>query len=549
MDTRENQYTDSTIGSYSSYIISDIPEVLKVAYSRNIGNDISSAIQNIVKEYLVEEKEANVMKYEIIGQPTSRDIDKLHKRQKYYAAGMVKSLEEDYASASAGKAVSNNISPFQELVVRTLVSVNKERSSAIDDIYSSAHQWLESYSSFRANSKRDEWIKENVGFCTYPYFYVIEAGDPNKAKKMIMLDLTDMIFRLSVESKYKRFSYYTPKSILREGFVDEGQRKDTKFRQSYDIDVLSNTTLRETFFSEDTQNISDISQTTIFARRTWDYKDVLILNYLCTKCIKETSDMNGVLSVSGNLTEICEVLFPDIANKKYSSKHYEIAKERLSNIFETRVSAKLGGKLLSKTIFEYSVISDPKDEKKEEDELDKGKEDGSSRKNRGATLFQANFGRRIAGDLLNSRIETIIRPQIDSIDSDIAKMLFMSLKNDRINDVFFYNQQTRVFSMDSFMIIVRLPDKKAKRMEKYSSALKELQDKNLLIESFTVNKDSFEIRWIPLSEQERKDIRVIPVVTQLPKEEVQLIEEKDGRDQKDKSISNRTGQTASKKTL
>ena len=135
-------------------------------------------------------------------------------------------------------------------------------------------------------------------------------------------------------------------------------------------------------------------------------------------------------------------------------------------------------------------------------------------------LFQATFGRRISGDILNSRLETIVRPQIESINTEIAKMLFMSLKNDRIMDLYFHNQQTRIFSHDSFMIIIRLSDKKAKRLQKYSDALKELKDKHLLIDDFKVIGEMFEVKWIPLSEQERDDIRIIPPEMQLTDSEL-----------------------------
>ena len=516
-DSKLKKYSNSTLSSYCEYIEQDIPESLKATYKRIIGTDIKAVINDIVNEYLMDKSDLVLQGYEFIKSVSSSDVDKIQKKQKYHCTALLTKLEEDYNTALSGKIITDSASCLNEAIVSTLVSVSKgNRKDVIESIYSGATEWLKKLMTFKAPD-RDEWIEENVGFCNYPYFYLIESSDINKAKKLINIDLIATVFRLSKDLKFKDFNIYSPKSILGEGFVDESGNRTSKFRENYDLALLSKTKLKETFFEEE----KEASEVNIMAKRTWDYSDMMIFNYLCTKCIRNLSDISGGLVVSGSLTEICAIVYPNIKNRRFNASHYETAKERLENVFNTRVTAHINGKTASKSIFDYSVIDDPKEHIQYDDndgsELSKLRK---SRKDSSVVLFQATFGRRISGDILNSRLETIVRPQIESINTEIAKMLFMSLKNDRIMDLYFHNQQTRIFSHDSFMIIIRLSDKKAKRLQKYSDALKELKDKHLLIDDFKVIGEMFEVKWIPLSEQERDDIRIIPPEMQLTDSEL-----------------------------
>ena len=72
------------------------------------------------------------------------------------------------------------------------------------------------------------------------------------------------------------------------------------------------------------------------------------------------------------------------------------------------------------------------------------------------------------------------------------------------------NRDSHEYSIIDLMLLYRLDARrKATRIEKFSEVFEEMKSKKLLIKDYAVVNSKFIITWMPLSLEEKNDIRVL----------------------------------------
>ena len=227
---------------------------------------------------------------------------------------------------------------------------------------------------------------------------------------------------------------------------------------------------------------------------------------MIAKSVSGGFSKNETLSIEGNIADICSVMFPE--TKHASSRHYTMAKERLRNLFGTQLVATDGnGKETFRSIFDSAEIYDSK--------IKEGTTDAPKKSEKNTAVFRAEFGKSITADILSNRLDTIVRPRFNDLETEISKMLYTRLKRDRTADLIINHRAGNYYSQIALMLIIRLNDSKvARRIERYSEALSEMKDKGILIRDFHKVKGpdgrvGFDVEWLPLSAEESRDLRVL----------------------------------------
>lgn len=154
------------------------------------------------------------------------------------------------------------------------------------------------------------------------------------------------------------------------------------------------------------------------------------------------------------------------------------------------------GVIISRNIFEQTIVD--------------SHDDGSGEKSNGA-LYHVEFGRNASADILSHRLSTIIKPRLDELANPVSRFLYVQLKKDRTMDLYLSGEKTtHQYTLIWLMLIFRVREaKKSARIARYSEALSEMKEKKLLIKNFKVLDERFEIEWLPLSDDEKMDIKVL----------------------------------------
>lgn len=317
---------------------------------------------------------------------------------------------------------------------------------------------------------------------------MIREGNPQQAVKLLKIDLEEYIFRLSFSKKYAEFAYYSAESVGK-GFYTEPSRSK---KEDVQYEMMTTRYLQSAFFPDET----GIVKVSIDAKKPWDDKDMELFSYLCTKCVTKGIGDKDVLTVDGNLNEICRILFPD--SSSYSTKSYANARKRLNNMVSTTVVATSeDGKFIARNIFEQSIVDDKR-------ELDNGEKSNG-------VLYHVEFGRNVTADILSHRLSTVIKPNLDELKNPVSRFLYMQLKKDRLMDLYLTRNKTcREYSLIWLMLIFRVKEaKKSARILRYSEAFDEMKEKKLLIKNYNVSDDQFTVYWLPLSDDEMMDVKYI----------------------------------------
>lgn len=270
------------------------------------------------------------------------------------------------------------------------------------------------------------------------------------------------------------------------------------------FEVTSSQTLKNMVFP----NVSNIEKISIEAKKPWDDLDMALFSYLCTKSSLKTIKGEDVLLMEGNLLELCSILFPGNEGT-YSSKHYQLAQNRLENLYNTNISAVFSnGTVGQKHLFDSLNVNS----KREERERGEG------------VVFRLTFGRAVTEDIFAHRISTIIKPQYDELENPISKMLYVQLKKDRLIDLYSMERRRnqagkrtginepvgRDYSLIYFMLTFRVKEaRKPARIARYEEALTEMKEKGILVQDFRVSGDNFYVEWLPLSAEESLNIKMI----------------------------------------
>lgn len=478
--------TEGIVSQLKKTIYDNIPHALKEACKKTKTIDVEKEISDIVEKYLVKKISLKEDNYEISQSPKQEDIKAVIKRRNYHRAKLIKELHDEYNRALEGSPVLERRSPYNDsAVVVAQLTAQKSRAEAIEVLSQVVNGYLDRLEGVPAVKAG---VGGFVGFYEYPYFTLILENECPRAIKMLKVDLEEYVFRLSVSPEYKNYAYYTAESVGK-GFYAESSRA----KKDAEYELESSEYLRNTFFPDEL-NVCNVS---ISARKTWDDRDMSLFSYLCTKCVTESLGSSEVLSVEGNLFEICKILYPNVT--AYSVKHYSIAEKRLTNLAGTQLIAQSDdGKEIIRNIIDQAIV----------DHRDTARNDGS--KGNGA-FFRIEFGRNISADILFHRLSTVIKSRLDELENPVSKFLYIQLKKDRALDLYLSaRKSTHEYSLIGLMLIFKVREaKKAEKIKRYTEALEEMKAKKLLIQDFKVIDAKFMINWIPLSEAEEKDIRVL----------------------------------------
>ena len=446
---------------------------------------MESEVSRIVEDYMVEKTNLDGVDIEKSKLPDSDLLKKLIKKKKYHIDKLVDELQKEYENAMSGVPVLSPSSPYNEsalVIMRTTARL--QRNAAIDAAKLMVDGYFERLKDIPLIRKG---IDGFIGFYEYPFFLLLCAGDQKRAIKLLKIDIEEYAFRLAFSKNYEDFVYYPAESVGKAfyGETVRSKKVDTEY------EVVSSQYLKDTFFPKEI----GVKQVSIDAKKPWDDRDSKLFSYLCTKCVTERSDGKDVLTVDGNIRELCKTLFPE-ANS-YSSKFYTLARNRLLNLGRTSIVAVLeNGVIISRNIFEQTIVD--------------SHDDGSGEKSNGA-LYHVEFGRNVSADILSHRLSTIIKPRLDELTNPVSRFLYVQLKKDRTMDLYLSGEKTtHQYTLIWLMLIFRVSDAKmSARIARYSEALSEMKEKKLLIKNFKVLDERFEIEWLPLSDDEKMDIKVL----------------------------------------
>ena len=490
--------SEGFLNQLAGSMLADIPEFIHAA-ARGIIN-IEKEASGIILDNLVKSVSSENTLYEVVKSASYADADKIIKRKKYQMKILFGSLDKEYKTISSGGSVEDLTSPYSELIISTVTQTGKTRDEAISWVKDALDSYSERLSALEPMRKGTAFF---AGLTEYPYFYLIKNQNAARAKKFVLIDLSEYIFRLSFSDKYKNFIYYSPESFGK-GFYSETVRTNKKIEIDPEYAEQSEILLKERFFPE----VADVTHVYIKAPvKQWDIRDYQSFTYMISKSVSEGFDKNDTLSTEGNINDICAVMFPE--SQKFSLKHYNMAKERLRNLFGTQLIATDGnGKEIYRSVFDNAAIYDSSEKSEKEDGSEEPQKHGKN-----TAVYRAEFGKSITADILSNRLDAIVRPRFDELDTQISKMLYTQLKRDRTADLFIDHRMSHLYTQIALMLIIRLNDSRvSKRIERYSEALNEMKEKNILISNFRVvkgpdNKQAFEVEWIPFTDEEASDLR------------------------------------------
>ena len=323
---------------------------------------------------------------------------------------------------------------------------------------------------------------------------MLSADNRRKAEKFLRIDLEEFILCCSTSPKYNQYVSYPADSVGR-GFYGEvirSKKEDTEY------EVVTSQYLRDTFFPDE-QGINHVK---IISKKPWDLKDMDLFGYLCTKGVTELlrSGIGGkpTLEVRGTIRELCKVVSPEA--KSYGQKSYTLVRARLGNMIDTKLEAiTADGRQIIQQLFDRVIIDNPAHQKTE-----------TSKREKQGGYYTLRIGWSLTEDILSHRLSTVIKARISELKNPVSVILYAPLKKDRAVDLCMCNRNSHEYSIIDLMLLYRLDARrKATRIEKFSEVFEEMKSKKLLIKEYTVVNSKFIITWMPLSLEEKNDIRVL----------------------------------------
>lgn len=288
-------------------------------------------------------------------------------------------------------------------------------------------------------------------------------------------------------------------------FLSGGQRWTWVLRRSHsqqkedtEYEVVTSQYLRDTFFPDE-QGINHVK---IISKKPWDLKDMDLFGYLCTKGVTELlrSGIGGkpTLEVRGTIRELCKVVSPEA--KSYGQKSYTLVRARLGNMIDTKLEAiTADGRQIIQQLFDRVIIDNPAHQKTE-----------TSKREKQGGYYTLRIGWSLTEDILSHRLSTVIKARISELKNPVSVILYAPLKKDRAVDLCMCNRNSHEYSIIDLMLLYRLDARrKATRIEKFSEVFEEMKSKKLLIKEYTVVNSKFIVTWMPLSLEEKNDIRVL----------------------------------------
>lgn len=422
--------------------------------------------------------------------PDVKKVDSLRGKLKYYVNQIIKDYETEKKDYLDGRKPLG-VSPYAFLDSEKITS-GKTVEELIEGHDKRFNEWAKMAKTQNFKAAHD------ICICDYPYlgFY----GEA-KLKKFYEIDLEYNIIKVVQKNNLKHFYEYKPRASSEIGLYYENGRRSKE--RSYDIQLPEVGEAVPTFM----ENLSDMKPGEFYIDRVLDVRSSRLVNIITTSChdnyffsMMQNQNGRGVMETAGKLKELIPFIYPGI--KKPSATHYAALKEYLHALRRVGITYKTVKKLEDGE--EQTVISTISLFDSVEISEDKSG-------NTDMIYYRVELGQTFAKDLINARVSTIIRPTIDSLQVEIAKLLYQDLKPHRLYDVMeMGNQETdHFYSIERLQLMARVPGSKAVKIKKYTAAIEELKQKEILVKDYKLIKGAtvgFMITWLPLSKTEYSDV-------------------------------------------
>lgn len=336
----------------------------------------------------------------------------------------------------------------------------------------------------------------------FPLFHVLPK---KKMKAMYECDILYNIFRLCGTEAYTNFVQIYPQTSG--VFTGERIRSNWQYTQSYDEEIQAaaefnyNLELVPSLDNGNIQMAMKLSQEAdkkdflaSFKPFKMDEKCKRIISYLTSETLKKLAtnietNADDSLSIKGSINDICALIADKKdAAKHYSGKHRIKALNYLLNVSNFRMISKTDESFKSSAFVE--TLS-----------LGKSHTDEES----GYDLFEVKIGNAIIESILNEKTEIVLTSHLQSINSATGRLLYGAMRTHRLSDLS-RGVTTHVYDLISLMMIASVAGAKSEKFKKYKEALTEIQLTGLLFDSFEFKNPIFKVKWLPFTEDEKRDI-------------------------------------------
>lgn len=484
--------TEGILNQFGKSICGDIPLLLANMCEKYF--NVEDATSKIVSDHLIERIYlADNTYYEQIKTPGRAVIRKLDRKKQYQLSRLLLELQTDYEAVKSGNDVTTTTSPYNKFaleIIRDAAGLTKEES--INVVFSKIDTFRNIMK--QTPGKKSNYSEEFHGFYEYPYFTLIEMNSQKKAERLLRIDLENFVLHCATLPKYQQYVSYPADSASR-GFYGEvirSKKEDTEY------EIITSQYLQNKFFPDE----HDITHVKIMSPKPWDLKDMNLFGYLCnrgiTSVLKPSANGKPKMLVEGTIRDLCKAISPEATS--FSSKSYALARARLSNMIDTKLAAVTAdGDEITQVLFDRVRVK--KHTQSENSSPEAQKEGG---------IYQIRLGLSLTEDILSHRLSAIIKPKIAELKNSAAIIMYAPLKKDRAVDLCLYKLESHEYSLITLLFMYRLDArKKATRIEKFSEIFNEFKNKGVLIKDFSVVDSKFIIEWIPLSTEEKNDIRVL----------------------------------------
>lgn len=484
--------TEGILNQFGKSICGDIPILLSSMCEKYF--KVEEETSRIVAEHLIERIYlSDSTYYEKIKTPERSTLKKLDKKRRYQLDRLLGELQKESEAIARGEEVENTASPYNPFTMKIIQDAAKlTREDCIAMITSQINDFKDLVMN-QESGKRSRQNSEFHGFYEYPYFTALAMHNSRKAEKLLRIDLEEFVVYCAALPKYNQYVSYPADSVGR-GFYGEIVRSK---KEDAEYEIITSQYLKNTFFPEE-QGIEHVK---IISRKPWDLKDMDLFGYLCTKGMTELlrAGLTGkTVEVEGTMRDLCKVVSP--TSKSFGTKSYALVQARLENMIDTKLEAiTVDGHKIMQQLFDRVILDDVTRKKNSEKEAQKQ-----------GGFYKLRLGLSLTEDILSHRLSTVIKPRISELKNQIGIVLYAPLKKERAVDLCLYNKDSHEYSIISLMLMYRLDARKrATRIEKFSEVFTEMKDKGLLIKDFSVVDSKFIIEWMPLSQEEKNDIRVL----------------------------------------
>ncbi|MBQ7556441.1 MAG: hypothetical protein IJT00_00090, partial [Lachnospiraceae bacterium] len=201
----------------------------------------------------------------------------------------------------------------------------------------------------------------------------------------------------------------------------------------------------------------------------------------------------GTLRAEGTVNEAVTKGLKKSKNKKSA----EVGKKRLMNIFSTHIEAEHNGETIGKTIFDSYYIG-----RMSNDQEGQGVQE---------LRYKAEFGSSITADIVSSRMYVSFRADLEKLESKVSRFLYTQMRKDRAYDQVVLGKSEHTYSLMDMMFIIRVKEsQKSKRIARYRDALEEIKGNGILVKNYHVENGVFYVTWYELTDDERRDIKLLP---------------------------------------